>query len=241
MSLYTFFGCLLTAYGPILSIFFLFIARNAQHVLLTVASAFFCLIALLISSVIWYLAKDIQTVQPISIIYSVGIQELFRWFYFLLIKRTEPVLNLVTKYPKSPFNRFIFAFVAGYGYALTTSLVSYISLLVQSIGPGIIVCPSCPNASIFLISAITTTLFSLLHMAWMTVAFDGYTSKNWIGYIKIIWVILSHYGASYGSLMNSSSISYGCIYAILIDLFILIISCGLIVHSLKMKHPIHQS
>ncbi|CAO3637075.1 unnamed protein product [Cunninghamella echinulata] len=180
------------------SIFFLFIARNAQHVLLTVASAFFCLIALLISSVIWYLAKDVQAIQTISIIYSVAIQELFRWFYFLLIQRTEPVLNLVTKYPKSPFNQFIFAFVAGYGYALTTSLVSYISLLVQSIGPGIIVCPSCPNASIFFISAVTTTLFSLLHMVWMTIAFDGYASKSWIGYIKIIWVIISHYGASYG-------------------------------------------
>ncbi|KAI9307648.1 Aph-1 protein-domain-containing protein [Cunninghamella echinulata] len=188
MSLYTFFGCLFTAYGPILSIFFLFIARNAQHVLLTVA--------------------------------SVAIQELFRWFYFLLIQ------------------------LAGYGYALTTSLVSYISLLVQSIGPGIIVCPSCPNASIFFISAITTTLFSLLHMVWMTIAFDGYASKSWIGYIKITWVIISHYGASYSTLMNSSpSIPYGCVYAILIELLILIISCCLIIHSLNIKHPIqhHQS
>ena len=37
MSLYTFFGCLLVAYSPILSIFFLYIGRNAQHVLLMVA------------------------------------------------------------------------------------------------------------------------------------------------------------------------------------------------------------
>lgn len=37
MSLYTFFGCLLLAYGPILSIFFLYIAPNAQYVLLMVS------------------------------------------------------------------------------------------------------------------------------------------------------------------------------------------------------------
>lgn len=37
MSLYTFFGCLLIAYGPILSIFFLYIAPNAQYVLLMVS------------------------------------------------------------------------------------------------------------------------------------------------------------------------------------------------------------
>ena len=37
MSLVTFFGCLLVAYGPILSIFFLYIGQNAQYVLLMVS------------------------------------------------------------------------------------------------------------------------------------------------------------------------------------------------------------
>ncbi|SAL99164.1 hypothetical protein [Absidia glauca] len=220
MSLYTFFGCLLIAYGPILSIFFLYIGLRAQHVLLTVASAFFCLIALLLSSVIWYAARSVQTMSTISILYSVGIQEIFRWCYFLLIQRAEAGLNLVAKYPSSPYNKIEFGFVAGYGYALTTSLVSYISVLVESIGPGILMCPSCPQASVFLISA-----------------FEGYGSRRtWQGYAKIIWVVLSHYGASYATLMNTSTtISYGCVYAILVEIGVLAVSCSVIAYSLRLK------
>ncbi|KAI8098489.1 gamma-secretase subunit Aph-1 [Halteromyces radiatus] len=236
MSLYTFFGCLLIAYGPILSIFFLYIAQSAQHVLVTVASAFFCLIALLFSSVIWYLAKTVQSTLTISIVYSVAIQEIFRWCYFLLLQRSEAGLNMITRHPTSPYNKLEFGFVAGYGYALATSLISYISILVESIGPGVIMCPSCPNASLFLISAVTTTLFSLLHMAWMTVAFDGYSKRSWSGYGKVAWVILSHFGASYATLMNTSTtIAYGCVYAVVMELIILLISCVLIGHSLKLK------
>ncbi|KAI8332104.1 gamma-secretase subunit Aph-1 [Chlamydoabsidia padenii] len=237
MSLYTFFGCLLIAYGPILSIFFLYIALSAQHVLLTVASAFFCLIALLLSSVIWYAAKTVQTIHTVNILYSVGIQEIFRWCYFLLIQRAERGLNLVAKYPSSPYNKIEFGFVAGYGYALTTSLVSYLSVLVESIGPGVLMCPSCPQASIFLVSAVTTTLFSLLHITWMTVAFEGYAArKTWQGCAKIAWVIISHYAASYSTLMNTSTtITYGCIYPILVEVGVLTVSCLFIAQSLHRK------
>ncbi|CAO3577535.1 unnamed protein product [Absidia cylindrospora] len=199
-------------------------------------SAFFCLIALLLSSVIWFLAKTVQSTHSVSIIYSVGIQELLQWCYFLLIQRAEAGLNMVAKYPKLPYNKLEFGFVAGYGYALTTSLVSYISSLVESIGPGVIMCPSCPGASVFLISAVTTTLLSLLHITWMTIAFEGYSSRTWAGWAKVAWVVLSHYGASYATLLNTSkTIAYGCVYAIVVELGILFISCALIGHSLKLK------
>ncbi|ORX54541.1 hypothetical protein DM01DRAFT_351017 [Hesseltinella vesiculosa] len=203
MTLYTFFGCLLTAYGPILSIFFLFIAKNAQHVLLTVA--------------------------------SIAIQELFRWLYFLLMQRAEPGLNMVTKYPRSPFNRIIFAFVAGYGYALTTSLVSYVPILVESLGPGILMVPSFPAASTFFDAAVTTSFFSLLHMAWMVIAFDGFAAKKWVGSLKIGWVLASHLGASYSTLLNTSTIPFGCIYAMVIQIVFLLISVAIIVASLAKK------
>jgi hypothetical protein len=75
-----------------------------------VPSAFFCLIALLLSSVIWYAARSVQTMSTISILYSVGIQEIFRWCYFLLIQRAEAGLNLVAKYPSSPYNKIEFGF-----------------------------------------------------------------------------------------------------------------------------------
>ncbi|KAI7901314.1 gamma-secretase subunit Aph-1 [Cokeromyces recurvatus] len=237
MSLYTFFGCLFLAYGPLLSIFFLYIAPNAQYVLLTVASAFFCLIALLLSSIIWYLAKGAQTIHFVSITYSIAIQELCRWGFYLLLRRAESGLNTISSNPKSPFNRTTFAFVSGFGYALMTSLISYISLLVESIGPGVIMCPSCPEITIYFMSAITTTFFSLMHICWMIISFEGFSELPQIkGWLKIIWVISSHYGASFTTVLNASrNIKYGCIYSIMTSLFILLTSTYLVISSLKSK------
>ncbi|EIE84250.1 hypothetical protein RO3G_08960 [Rhizopus delemar RA 99-880] len=180
MTLYTFFGCLLFAYGPILSIFLLSIAPNAQYVLLTVS--------------------------------SIAIQEICRWGFYLMT-------------------------LFGYGYALTNASVGYISLLVESIGPGVMMCPSCPQASLYFIYAITTTLFSLLHIGWMMIACEGYSElPQKKGYLKIIWVILSHYGASFATTLNSStSVNYGCIASIFICLFIILVSLSIIIHSLKSK------
>lgn len=73
-------------------------------------SAFFCLIALLLSSVIWYFAKSTQNIHYVSISYSVAIQEICRWGFYLLLNRAESGLNTVSANPKSPFNRSVFAF-----------------------------------------------------------------------------------------------------------------------------------
>ncbi|ORE10801.1 Aph-1, partial [Rhizopus microsporus var. microsporus] len=234
MSLLSFFGCLFLAYGPILSIFILFIAPTAQYVLLTVASAFFCLIALLLSSVIWYASR---TNYYISILYSIVIQEICRYCFYLLQRRAEHGLNSISANPMFPFNKHIFSFVFGYGYALTSALVGYISLLVESIGPGVLMCESCPQATLYFISAITTSLFSLLHIGWMMISFEGYSElPKPRGYCKILWVILSHYGASFATTLNSSpTVKYGCIYSIFICLFIILISSSIIILSLKSK------
>lgn len=237
MSLYTFFGCLFTAYGPLLSIFFLYIARDAQLVLLMVCSAFFWLIAMLLSSVIWFAAKPIQNINTVTILYSIIIQELFRWGLFKLINRAERGLMSVSKNPKSSFNRSVFAFVSGYGFGLTSALITYISTLVQSIGPGVMMCPSCPQATLFFISAITTSLASLQHILWMMLAFEAYlTLPSTVGIIQGIWVIISHLGVSYATLMNSmESLYLGCVYAIIVQLVVLAISTSLVISNLK-KH-----
>ncbi|KAL0088508.1 Aph-1 protein-domain-containing protein [Phycomyces blakesleeanus] len=185
MSLYSFFGCLFLAYGPILSIFFLYIARNAQYVLLMVS--------------------------------SVAIQEIFRWGFFRILS------------------------LSGFGYALMSCLVSYISLLVESLGPGVKMCQSCPGLSLFFVSAINTTIFSLLHMAWMMVAFEGFSSyKTKSGMLQITWVIFSHYGASYATLFNASDIHLGCVYSALIGVVILAISCAWIAYGLKSRNYINR-
>lgn len=89
-----------------------------------------------------------------------------------------------------------------------SALVGYIALLVESIGPGVMMCPSCPRATLYFISAITTSLFSLMHMAWMMIAFEGFSElPKTKGWLKVLWVIVSHYGASF-----AVSVYFICIF-----------------------------
>ncbi|KAF9296518.1 gamma secretase complex protein [Mortierella antarctica] len=142
MTLLTFFGCALTAYGPSLAIFFGHIAPNAQLVILMVSSAFFWLISLLLASAIWFMASSSRLTFTSTIIYTVLLQELFRWFLYLLINRAESGLNMVAKHPKSKYNRSGYAFSAGLGFGLMFGAISYITMLVQSLGPGVLMCVS---------------------------------------------------------------------------------------------------
>ncbi|KAL1915664.1 uncharacterized protein VTP21DRAFT_6423 [Calcarisporiella thermophila] len=235
MSLPTFFGCLLTAYGPSLVLFFAYLARNAQLVLLVVSSAFFWLISILLSSVLWFAIVPARQLHPLTIAYSVLLQELFRWLLFVLINRAEAWLNLVAKNPKSLYNRAEFSFACGYGFGLMNALVNYSSLLAVSIGPGTVMCRSCSFASLFIISAINVSFFVLLHIVWMMLAFEGFSGPR-RSYVRIGWVILSHFVASYVTLLNSSEVNLGCIYVILVHVVLFAVSCGMVGRSLNLLH-----
>ncbi|KAI8363132.1 gamma-secretase subunit Aph-1 [Mortierella sp. GBAus27b] len=230
MTLQTFFGCALTAYGPCLAIFFGSIAPNAQLVILMVSSAFFWLISLLLASAIWFMAKNSQQTYTSTIIYTVLLQELFRWLLYILINRAEKGLNMVAKHPKSKFNRSGYAFAAGLGFGLMFGVISYITLLVQSLGPGVLMCESCPNVSLYFISAITTCIFILHHCLWMMISFAGFTQRS---YVRILWVVVTHYGASYMTLLNTSSVSSGCVFAIIGNVALLLASLIIVFADLR--------
>ena len=53
MTAFTFFGCALTAYGPALSLFLITIASDPVKIIILILSAFFWLLSLLISSILW--------------------------------------------------------------------------------------------------------------------------------------------------------------------------------------------
>ena len=103
-------------------------------------------------------------------------------------------LNLVATNPNSAYNALEYAFVSGFGFGFMSSLVSFISALAESIGPGFLPCPSCPNVSTYFIYAVTTLLFNMLHIIWMVIAFDSFIKKDWKGPVA---VFLYHVAASY--------------------------------------------
>ncbi|KAF9428239.1 gamma secretase complex protein [Podila epigama] len=186
MTLHTFFGCALTAYGPSLAIFFGHIAPNAQLVILLVSS------------------------------------------------RAESGLNMVAKHPKSKYNRSGYAFAAGLGFGLMFGAISYITTLVQSLGPGVLMCNSCPALSLYFVSAITTSVLILHHCAWMMISFSGFTYRS---IPRILWVIISHFGASYLTLLNQSkTINYGCAYSIMGNIVLLTASTIIVLTDIRNLH-----
>ncbi|RKP25339.1 gamma-secretase subunit Aph-1, partial [Syncephalis pseudoplumigaleata] len=190
MTLLSFFGCALAAYGPIVSVFLLTIARDAQLVILSMTSAFFWLVALLLTSVFWYVIPPARSLHPVTLLYGVLLQELIRWAYFKMIERAEKGLHTTAKQPTSRLNRTSFAFASGLGFGLIYALTTYVTLLSQSSGPGTPMAPSCPTVSLFFLSAIMTAIISLTHIFWMMVAFDGYFEP--VAIWRIGYVVLSH-------------------------------------------------
>ncbi|RGB29817.1 gamma-secretase subunit Aph-1 [Rhizophagus diaphanus] len=235
MTILTFLGCALTAFGPSLALFFLTVAKDAQLVILMISSAFFWLISILLASSIWFISKSDATENPITILYSVLLQELFRWFFYKIISRAENGLILASANPTSPYNVSTFAFVSGLGFGFVNGLIMYINPLIISIGPGVIMCKSCPALTLFFVGAITTCLSILLHTTWMILAFEGYRNPKRNFYI--IWVLLSHLGSSYATMFSQSDIKFGCVIGFSINIVLLIIS---IVASVKTLKKIHK-
>ena len=75
----TFVGCLLVAYGPALVFLIGVVARRSQLTVLGVTAAFFELVALLVSSLLWLaMPNDFSGRAALSVVISVALQETAR-------------------------------------------------------------------------------------------------------------------------------------------------------------------
>lgn len=217
-------------------LYFMTVAGNAQFVILSMTAAFFWLISVFLGGILWYVMYPLRDWHALTIGYFVVFQELFRWFYYLLYAKAEKGLFTTAKDPNFRLNKPLFAFVSGLGFGLVYALITYVTLLVHAAGPGTLYSQSCPGMSLPFVGAISTCLISLLHVAWMLIAFDGYWSTGMVGrYGRVAWVVLSHFAASYASMLNNSTIALGCVYSNVILLVLLVASGGLAGWSLAVK------
>ncbi|KAI9145883.1 gamma-secretase subunit Aph-1 [Paraphysoderma sedebokerense] len=239
MSLLTFFGCAFTAYGPSIVIFLSYIRKHAQLSLLALASAFFSLVSLLLTALLWYIITPLRSTHAFTLLYTVLFQELVRYAGFRLIKRTEGPLIMVSNNPANPLNKSSFAFVFGLGFGLMLGVISYITVLVESIGPGVLVSKGCPNVSYYLVTAILTSLSILHQVLWTVLAFAGYFNQQ-KPLISYVW--LSHFGVTYSNLLNTVGTDISCLYPIFVSIFVLGVSGVLVVTTVgNIHHPQRES
>jgi len=205
MTQLEFWGCGFIAFGLPLAMFVLTIAKDPLRIIVFVASAFFWLLALLISAAWWKVVIPLREVLVFGLVFSVIFQELFRFLFYLLLKKAEEGLQKVWR-DESPggatmslaANSSLMSYVSGFGFGVISAAFSLVNVLADMTGPGTVgIFGESPH--FFVTSALLTLCFVLLHTFWGIIYFDGCRYRR---YYQPIIVIVLHMALSCLSLVN---------------------------------------
>lgn len=205
MTLITLFGCILIAFGPASVLFLVVVARDHFHVIIMISSAFFWLVSLLLSSILWMIVSPLKGELAFGTTFSVIFQELFRLAFFILIKKAEEseLVSLANK--SSGLFKHKTAFVSGLGYGVMSGLFAMVNVLADITGPGT---PGLTGDSpqFLIMSALLTSAFVLLNTFWGIIWFESCSKKK---YSYIILVVASHLFVSLMTLLNARQLYLG--------------------------------
>lgn len=202
MTVMEFFGCAMIAFGPSAAMLAITIAKDPIRIIILISAAFFWLLSLLLSSILWNVVVPLRKQLAFGVVFSVIFQELFRFFFYKLLRKAEVGLKKVQEVGADgavvSSNRSTLAYVAGLGFGLMSGLFSLINVLADSVGPGTVGLYG-DSHLFFLSSAFLTLAFTLLHTFWGVIFFHAWDNRS---YGKIIYVCLSHLAVSTLTLLN---------------------------------------
>lgn len=217
MTLMTLFGCILIAFGPASVLFLVAVARDHFHVVIMISSAFFWLISLLLSSILWTVVSPLKSELAFGATFSVIFQELLRLAFFVLIKKAEEseLVTLATK--SSGLFKHKTAFVSGLGYGIMSGLFAMVNVLADITGPG---SPGLSGESpqFLIISALLTSAFVLLNTFWGIIWFESCNKKKY-GYIVVVFA--SHLFVTLMTLLNGRKFYLGSMLSAYVVLIIM--------------------
>ncbi|XP_024892692.1 gamma-secretase subunit Aph-1 [Temnothorax curvispinosus] len=197
MTVMDFFGCACLAFGPPLAMFTFTVAAEPIRIIILIASAFFWLISLLLSSTLWYAVVPLQDHLAFGLVFSVLFQEGFRYLLYWVLRKAERGLEKVTTTHVAD-SRHVFAYVCGLGFGFMSGSFALVNVLADAVGPGTMGLRQ-GTEYFFIISAATTLCFILLHTFWGVIFFSALDKRNWG---QIVWVVASHLVVSCMTLLN---------------------------------------
>ncbi|KAG6451958.1 hypothetical protein O3G_MSEX007391 [Manduca sexta] len=124
--------------------------------------------------------------------------ELFRYFMYLLLRKTEAGLKEISENHEIGSNKLEMAYVSGLGFGTMSGAFALVNVLADSIGPGTLGLRG-GTEYFFVTSAAMTLCMILLNTFWSVIFFSGFDDRN---YKKVAWVVLSHFFVSSLSLLN---------------------------------------
>lgn len=239
MALTEFFGCLLLAFGPPFAMFTLTVAKDPIRIIVLITSAFFWLVSLLVSALLWFAVVPLRNQLAFSLFFSVLFQELFRYLFYLFIKKAEKGLATVQKNfsdaKDMQFDSRIISYVSGLGFGIISGAFSLVNVLGDMTGPGSVGIQD-DSQAFFLVSSLITLCFILLHTCWSIILYLSLSLRPrkpiQLG-ISIATVVLSHLFVSGLSLVNDSKNPTTYIYTVLFSYITLILNAAYTVFILK--------
>jgi hypothetical protein len=110
---------------------------------------------------------------------------------------------------------------AGVAFGLSSTMSSVSPVLDLSFSRATLYTPSCFRASLFWVQSFQGLLFSLLHVCWGILAFDGLRRKRWV---QVAAVALLHLIAAFVSAAND--LQNGCAVVLpVLSLWLLLNAC----------------
>uniref|UniRef100_A0A8D0C040 Gamma-secretase subunit APH-1 n=1 Tax=Salvator merianae TaxID=96440 RepID=A0A8D0C040_SALMN len=197
MTLSVFFGCAFIAFGPALALFLLTVVAEPLRIIILIAGAFFWLVSLLLSSLVWFIAAKAsdpgdEALQKglliFGVVFSVLLQEVFRFLYYKLLRKAIEGLLALSEDGCSPISIQQMAYVAGLGFGLMSGAFSMINLLADALGPGTVGIHG-DSELYFLTSAFMTLVLVLLHTFWGIIFFHGCETRQWV---EVAAVVVAH-------------------------------------------------
>merc|ERR1712018_808429 len=200
MTVTAFFGCALTAYSPALALFTVTIAKDPVRVIILILSAFFWLLSLLFSSILWSAVVPLREKLAFGLVFSIFFQELFRFGMYALLSKADAYLKKLTENEETRIfaNKHILAYVVGLGFGMMSGAMSLVNVLADSVGPGTVGFNGEPQEFVML-SAVLCVAMILLHTFWGVIAFDALERRKWIN-LAYVWA--SHFIVSCLTLLN---------------------------------------
>ncbi|OQR97789.1 hypothetical protein ACHHYP_10010 [Achlya hypogyna] len=202
-----FWGSLLTAFAPIAALFLMVVAQRAQLVILCITAAFFYLLGLLVAATVWTVITPLQSSVQATIPIAILLQEVFRYIFFNVYVRCElAVKKVTTKQNQLPLNDLTTSFASGVGFALMRALMLYGTVLASSVqGEGAAFTDTCASVPLVFASALSTLALTIMDVALMIVAFEGFRKKS---APHIAAVVLIHLGSGLSNMLNLNEV--GC-------------------------------
>lgn len=239
MTLATLVGVTVFGFGPSAALFFSVIAKRSQLVLIAVTSAFFCLIALVLTGALYLAVDGLENSPELTIIIGVMFQEVARWGFLELYDRGDRrVHKLVEGSSKSPFTDFSSAISAGFGFGLVYALIMYGGVLGASTEPGDYFTEACPKVSGFIVSAMLALLYQVLHIALSILMLDAVRrqqSERYGFFFRLISIMLMHLAVSLLSLLNTDADMGGCKSGITLMTVAVVLICAAGVLTVRKK------